>query len=174
MTSSRNRSISTLGVGLGTNASTHHVGGGRRRRQGDARRHAMPENTSTRASIILFDKLNCGDHFKEAILHCRKKTGNDGKALEFLKITMKHVTVSNVFARRPRQCDLDQRIAELVLRGGQVRVHRAEGRRHQKVRWSRPVGIWPRTRRPLNGKNGRRISPFRAATEIVSLLLEAA
>jgi len=49
-----------------------------------------------KASIILFDKLNCGDHFKEAILHCRKKTGNDGKALEFLKITMKHVTVSNV------------------------------------------------------------------------------
>jgi len=40
--------------------------------------------------------LNCGDHFKEAILHCRKKTGNEGKPLEFLKIHMKHVTVSNV------------------------------------------------------------------------------
>jgi type VI secretion system secreted protein Hcp len=45
---------------------------------------------------VLFDKLNCGDHFKEAILHCRKKTGDKGQALEYLRITMKKVTVSNV------------------------------------------------------------------------------
>ncbi|HEY1861121.1 MAG TPA: type VI secretion system tube protein Hcp [Gemmataceae bacterium] len=48
-----------------------------------------------KASAILIDKLNCGDHFKEVILHCRKKTGNDGKALEFLKITMKKCTVTH-------------------------------------------------------------------------------
>jgi type VI secretion system secreted protein Hcp len=49
-----------------------------------------------KASVVLFDKLNCGDHFKEAILHCRKKSGNDGKAMEYLKITMKKVTVTSV------------------------------------------------------------------------------
>ncbi len=79
----------------GTNASTHHVGAGGgagKVMHGDM----QCQKYLDKASIILFDKLNCGDHFKEAILHCRKKTGNDGKALEFLKITMKHVTVSNV------------------------------------------------------------------------------
>jgi type VI secretion system secreted protein Hcp len=79
----------------GTNASMHHVGAGGgagKVMHGDM----QCQKYLDKASIILFDKLNCGDHFKEAILHCRKKTGNDGKALEFLKITMKHVTVSNV------------------------------------------------------------------------------
>jgi type VI secretion system secreted protein Hcp len=79
----------------GTNSSMHHVGAGGgagKVMHGDM----QCQKYLDKASIILFDKLNCGDHFKEAILHCRKKTGNDGKALEFLKITMKHVTVSNV------------------------------------------------------------------------------
>jgi type VI secretion system secreted protein Hcp len=79
----------------GHNASTHHRGSGGgagKVMHGDlqAQRHF------DKASITLFDKLNCGDHFKEAILHCRKKDGNDGKALEYLKVTMKHVTVSSV------------------------------------------------------------------------------
>jgi len=79
----------------GTNSSMHHVGAGGgagKVMHGDM----QCQKYLDKASIILFDKLNCGDHFREAILHCRKKTGNDGKALEFLKITMKHVTVSNV------------------------------------------------------------------------------
>ena len=79
----------------GTNASTHHVGSGGgfgKVMHGDL----QCQKYLDKASIILFDKLNCGDHFKEAILHCRKKQGSEGKALEFLKITMKHVTVSNV------------------------------------------------------------------------------
>ncbi len=79
----------------GTNSSMHHVGAGGgagKVMHGDM----QCQKYLDKASIILFDKLNCGDHFKEAILHCRKKTGNEGKALEFLKITMKHVTVSNV------------------------------------------------------------------------------
>ena len=79
----------------GTNSSMHHVGAGGgagKVMHGDL----QCQKYLDKASIILFDKLNCGDHFKEAILHCRKKTGNEGKALEFLKITMKHVTVSNV------------------------------------------------------------------------------
>jgi type VI secretion system secreted protein Hcp len=79
----------------GTNASSHHVGAGGgagKVMHGDM----QCQKYLDKASIILFDKLNCGDHFKEVILHCRKKTGNEGKALEFLKITMKHVTVSNV------------------------------------------------------------------------------
>jgi type VI secretion system secreted protein Hcp len=79
----------------GTNASTHHVGSGGgfgKVMHGDL----QCQKYLDKASIILFDKLNCGDHFKEAILHCRKKQGAEGKGLEFLKITMKHVTVSNV------------------------------------------------------------------------------
>ena len=79
----------------GTNSSMHHVGAGGgagKVMHGDM----QCQKYLDKASIILFDKLNCGDHFKEAILHCRKKTGNDGKALEFLKITMKHVTVSSI------------------------------------------------------------------------------
>ena len=79
----------------GTNASTHHVGSGGgfgKVMHGDL----QCQKYLDKASVILFDKLNCGDHFKEAILHCRKKQGNEGKPLEFLKITMKHVTVSNV------------------------------------------------------------------------------
>jgi type VI secretion system secreted protein Hcp len=79
----------------GTNSSMHHVGAGGgagKVMHGDM----QCQKYLDKASIILFDKLNCGDHFKEAILHCRKKTGNEGKPLEFLKITMKHVTVSNV------------------------------------------------------------------------------
>ena len=79
----------------GTNSSTHHVGSGGgfgKVMHGDM----QCQKYLDKASVILFDKLNCGDHFKEAILHCRKKQGSEGKALEFLKITMKHVTVSNV------------------------------------------------------------------------------
>ncbi|HLK81377.1 MAG TPA: type VI secretion system tube protein Hcp [Xanthobacteraceae bacterium] len=79
----------------GTNASTHNVGqggGAGKVLHGDL----QCQKWLDKASIVLFDKLNCGDHFQEAILHCRKKQGNEGKALEFLKITMKHVTVSNV------------------------------------------------------------------------------
>jgi type VI secretion system secreted protein Hcp len=79
----------------GTNASTHHVGQGGgfgKVMHGDL----QCQKYLDKASTVLFDKLNCGDHFKEAILHCRKKQGAEGKALEFLKITMKHVTVSNV------------------------------------------------------------------------------
>jgi type VI secretion system secreted protein Hcp len=49
-----------------------------------------------KASMALFGKLNNGEHFGEAVIHCRKKTGNDGNALEFLKITMKNCTVSNL------------------------------------------------------------------------------
>jgi type VI secretion system secreted protein Hcp len=49
-----------------------------------------------KASAVLFTKLNEGEHFGEAILHCRKKTGNDGKPLEYIKISMKKVTVSNL------------------------------------------------------------------------------
>jgi len=79
----------------GTNASSHHVGSG-----GGAGKvlhgDLQCQKWLDKASIVLFDKLNCGDHFAEAVLHCRKKQGNEGKALEFLKITMKHVTVSNV------------------------------------------------------------------------------
>ena len=66
----------------GTNSSMHHVGAGGgagKVMHGDM----QCQKYLDKASIILFDKLNCGDHFKEAILHCRKKTGNDGKALEF-------------------------------------------------------------------------------------------
>ena len=79
----------------GTNSSMHHVGSGGgagKVMHGDM----QCQKYLDKASIILFDKLNCGDHFKEVILHCRKKQGAEGKALEFLKISMKHVTVSNV------------------------------------------------------------------------------
>jgi type VI secretion system secreted protein Hcp len=79
----------------GHNASSHQRGSG-----GGAGKVTHGELQAQRhfdkASVVLFDKLNCGDHFKEAILHCRKKTGDDGKALEYLKITMKKVTVSSV------------------------------------------------------------------------------
>jgi type VI secretion system secreted protein Hcp len=79
----------------GTNASTHHVGkggGAGKVMHGDL----QCQKWLDKASIILFDKLNCGDHFDEAVLHCRKKTGDEGKGLVFLKITMKKVTISNV------------------------------------------------------------------------------
>jgi type VI secretion system secreted protein Hcp len=79
----------------GSNASTHHIGSG-----GGAGK-VMHGDLSCqkyfdKASVALFSKLNEGDHFREAILHCRKKTGNEGKALEYLKITMKKVTVSQI------------------------------------------------------------------------------
>jgi hypothetical protein len=58
------------------------------------------------ATVPLFDKPVCGDHigealrrgssprlFAEAIRHCRKDTGNGGKALEFRKIPMKKMVV---------------------------------------------------------------------------------
>jgi len=48
-----------------------------------------------KASVVMFSKLNDGEHFGEAILHCRKKTG-DGQQLEYLKVTMKKVTISNL------------------------------------------------------------------------------
>ena len=48
------------------------------------------------ATPTLFKTLVCGDHFREAILHCRKKTGNDGKALEYLKIRLELATVSSL------------------------------------------------------------------------------
>ncbi len=78
----------------GTNASTHYVGSGGgagKVMHGDL----QCQKWLDKASIVLFDKLNRGQHFQQAILHCRKKMGGD-KALEFLKITMKNVTVSNV------------------------------------------------------------------------------
>jgi type VI secretion system secreted protein Hcp len=79
----------------GHNVSTHQRGSG-----GGAGKVAHGDFQAQRhfdkASVVLFDKLNCGDHFKEAILHCRKKTGDKGQALEYLRITMKKVTVSNV------------------------------------------------------------------------------
>jgi hypothetical protein len=45
------------------------------------------------ATVPLFDKPVCGDHIGEAIRHCRKDTGNGGKALEFRKIPMKKMVV---------------------------------------------------------------------------------
>jgi type VI secretion system secreted protein Hcp len=79
----------------GNNASNHYAGSGGgagKVRHGDLK----CEKYLDKASLALFDKLCCGDHFREVILHCRKKTGNDGKALEFLKITMQYVTVSSI------------------------------------------------------------------------------
>jgi hypothetical protein len=60
----------------GTNSSMHHVGAGGgagKVMHGDM----QCQKYLDKASIILFDKLNCGDHFREAILHCRKKTCRD-------------------------------------------------------------------------------------------------
>jgi type VI secretion system secreted protein Hcp len=77
----------------GTNASTHYVGqggGAGKVMHGDL----QCQKWLDKASIVLFDKLNKGQHFGQAILHCRKKSGDT--ALEFLTITMTHVTVSNV------------------------------------------------------------------------------
>jgi type VI secretion system secreted protein Hcp len=79
----------------GTNASSHHIGSGGgagKVMHGDFHMQKYLD----KASVALFAKLNHGDHFGEAILHCRKKTGNDGKAMEYLKITMKKVTVTSV------------------------------------------------------------------------------
>jgi type VI secretion system secreted protein Hcp len=78
----------------GSNSSTHSVnsgGGSGKVSHGDL----QVQKSLCKASAVVFDKLNKGDHFGEAILHCRKKTGNDGKALEFLKITLKKVTISS-------------------------------------------------------------------------------
>jgi type VI secretion system secreted protein Hcp len=78
------------------NASTHQHGSGGGAGKVSIGDLQLSKSIVDCATATLFDKLCCGDHIKEAILHCRKKTGNEGKAHEYLKIKMKMVTVSSL------------------------------------------------------------------------------
>ena len=77
----------------GHNASTHRHGSGGGKGQvshGDLQIQRLFD----KASIAIFDKLNCGDHVKEVTLIIRKKTGEEGKPLEYLKLKLEKATVS--------------------------------------------------------------------------------
>ncbi|HKD26531.1 MAG TPA: type VI secretion system tube protein Hcp [Xanthobacteraceae bacterium] len=48
-----------------------------------------------KASAPLFNKCCAGDHFAKAVLHVRKQTGEKGKGLEYLKITLEKCAISS-------------------------------------------------------------------------------
>jgi len=80
----------------GHNASTHMHGSG-----GGAGKVSLGDLQCSKsivdtATVTLFLNLCTGKHFSKAILLCRKKTGHDGNALEYLTITMEDVTVSSI------------------------------------------------------------------------------
>jgi len=80
----------------GYNASTHHTGSGGGAGKvslGDLQCNKKAVDTAT---VTLFLNLCTGKHFEKVVLHCRKKTGDDGKPLEYLTLEMKHVTVSSI------------------------------------------------------------------------------
>lgn len=80
----------------GHNASTHQYGTGGGAGKVSLGDLQLSKSIVDMATVTLF--LNCctGKHFQKATLHCRKKTGDDGKALEYLTVEMKDVTVSSI------------------------------------------------------------------------------
>jgi type VI secretion system secreted protein Hcp len=80
----------------GCNTSTHQHGSGGGWGKVSLGDLQLSKSIVDCATPTLFQTLCYGDHFGKAILHCRKKTGNAGKALEYLKIRMEHVTVSSL------------------------------------------------------------------------------
>ena len=80
----------------GHNASTHQFGTGGGAGKVSLGDLQLSKSIVDMATVTLFLNLCTGKHFSKATLHCRKKTGDDGKALEYLKIEMKDVTVSSV------------------------------------------------------------------------------
>jgi type VI secretion system secreted protein Hcp len=80
----------------GHNASTHMHGSGGGAGKVSLGDFQLSKSIVDTATVTLFLNLCTGKHFDKAILHCRKKTGDDGKALEYLTIEMNKVTVSSV------------------------------------------------------------------------------
>jgi type VI secretion system secreted protein Hcp len=80
----------------GHNASTHMHGTGGGAGKVSLGDLQLSKSIVDMATVTLFLNLCTGKHFEKAILHCRKKTGDDGKALEYLTAEMKDVTVSSV------------------------------------------------------------------------------
>jgi type VI secretion system secreted protein Hcp len=77
----------------GTNVSAHGFGSGGgtgKASLGDL----MLQKFVDKTSATLFAKMMSGEHFQEAILHIRKTAGE--KPIEFLKYTMKKVTVTSL------------------------------------------------------------------------------
>jgi type VI secretion system secreted protein Hcp len=75
----QNSSSHAFGKGGGTGKATH----------GDLQFTKVIDTATT----TLMDKINDGTHFDQAILHCRKTAGET--RVEYLKITMKKVTVTS-------------------------------------------------------------------------------
>jgi type VI secretion system secreted protein Hcp len=76
----------------GTNVSQHGFGSGGgtgKAHIGDLQLQKFVDKTTP----TLFAKMMSGEHFQEAILHVRKTAGE--KPIEYLKITMKKVTVTS-------------------------------------------------------------------------------
>jgi type VI secretion system secreted protein Hcp len=82
----------------GHNASTHHFGTGGGAGKVSLGDMQLSKSIVDSATVTLFSMLCKGTHVKEAILHCRKKAGGKGgdEQVEFLKISMKNVTISSL------------------------------------------------------------------------------
>jgi type VI secretion system secreted protein Hcp len=80
------------------NASTHQFGTGGGAGKVSLGDIQLSKSIVDAATVTLFSMLCKGTHVKEAVLHCRKKAGGKSgdEQVEFLKMTMKNVTVSSL------------------------------------------------------------------------------